>query len=217
MADWYSKFKEHMNVIFTEKDFANYLNMVKHDLWIYEKYLDNHKSKVKLLDCGCGLGCTAIPMSYLGYDVIGIDIDKKVIAAAKINAKRFGKKIKILDVDLFDIDKKFKKNQFNCVMHGGVIEHFPKSKIPILLRKMLKVSPLIIASFPIGTDRSFKHYKVKKIGDRTICCDGIYRNLWTIKEWKDILKDFNVIETKKVRCHHLIGKFDEMFVVIKTD
>ncbi|MBT4823908.1 class I SAM-dependent methyltransferase [Candidatus Woesearchaeota archaeon] len=212
MEDWYEKFKQHMNVIFTKKDFLNYLDMVKHDLWIYEKYL---KKDAKLLDCGCGLGCTAIPMSYLGYNVTGIDIDKKVITAAKKNAKKFGKKIKIMNVDLYDIDKKFKLNSFDCIMHGGVLEHFPKRKIPTLIRKMLKVSHLIIASFPIMSKRSAKHYHIKKQGDRTICCDGLYRNLWTPKEWKEILKDFNIIETKKIKCHPSIGNFDEMFVVIK--
>ncbi len=81
--DWFERFIQHRNPVFTEIDFENYEREILKDLKYYEKYLP-HGSKI--LELGCGLGFKAVPLSSLGYNVVGIDNDKRVVEAAKKNA-----------------------------------------------------------------------------------------------------------------------------------
>jgi len=210
---WFDKFSKHLNVVFTEEDFKIYSIMVKKELPIYKKYL---KKSAKLLDLGCGLGCMAVPLSKLGYKIIGIDNDAKVIEAAKKNGKNFGGKIEFMLMNIFDIDKNFGKNSFDACIHGGLLEHFSKKDIRKLVDKQLFVAPLIICSMPVRTDRTLKHYKVKKRGNKDVCVDVIKRNLWTKNQWiNDVLKDYNIVESKTSKCNPKIGSFDEFLLVIK--
>lgn len=190
-----------MNVVFTKRDFTKYLTMVKSELPIHRKYL---KKGARILDCGCGLGCNAIPLSLFGYTIVGIDTDNKVLKCARINAKQFGKNVKILHVDIHDIDKRFKQDSFDACIHGGTIEHFPRKEMISLLRKQLKVAPIIIGSVPV-----FKRNSRRK-WDR-----GVYMNRWTAKYWLKVLKPFNIVEHRIGEAAKVIGGFDELLFVIK--
>ena len=50
------------------------------DLKYYKKYLPKGS---KILELGCGLGFKAVPLSSLGYELVGIDSDKRVVESAK--------------------------------------------------------------------------------------------------------------------------------------
>jgi len=208
---WFENFNNCMNVVFSEQDFKNYAEMIKHDLPIYKKHL---KPGAKLLDIGCGLGCTAVPLSALGHDVTGIDNDKKVVEAAKKNAKSFGKKIKIVYGDIFEIDKKFGKNSFDACISGGVLEHFPEEQIMKIVEKQLCVAPLMIASMPVALKKDVR--SEYKDYEKRICNDGIYRNKWTADYWvKHVFNGYNIVEYTVRKAAEAIGGFDEIFVVIK--
>jgi len=45
----------------------------------------------------------------LGYNLVAVDNNEKVIKIIKQNAKNFGREIKIIKDDVFNINKKFKK------------------------------------------------------------------------------------------------------------
>jgi len=208
-VNWFEAFKKGMNVYFTKKDFKKYKSMIKKELKLYKKYL---KPGAKILDIGCGLGCTAVPLSTYGYKVTGIDNDKKVIEAAKKNAKKFGKNIKIIYGDIFNIDKLFNKDSFDACISGGVLEHFPKNKIRNIVNKQLYLAPIVIASMPIATEDVKKEYKDYK---KKICKDGIYRNLWKPDYWiKNILNGYNILEYSIGKASKAIGGFDEIIVII---
>lgn len=210
---WFDKFKNNLDVIFTEEDFKSYSEMVKKELLSCKRYLN---PGAKILDLGCGLGCTSVPLSREGYEVIGIDNDPQVIESAKQNGKNFGGKIDFKLMDIFNIDKEFGKDSFDACIHGGVVEHFSEKKIRKLVDKQLFVAPLIICSMPVRTEATLKHYKVKKSGKKEVCIDGIERNLWTGERWvNDILEGYNIAESKVSRCHPKIGNFDELLLVIK--
>jgi len=207
---WFEGFRQSMNTIFTKKDFNNYRRWVELELPIYKEFV---KSNARILDIGCGLGCMAVPLSTLGYEITGIDNDPDVVKAAKQNAEKFGRKIEIIKADIFDIDKLFQKDSFDACISGGVLEHFPEDEIRQIIDKQLKLAPIVIASMPIAlknnVQEEYKNY------DKRICKDGIYRNMWTADHWTDvILKDYNILKKHVGKAADCIGGFDEIIVVI---
>lgn len=212
MSKWLERFKLSRNLIFTQDDFNRYSEQVKEEYNFYKKYL---KEGSKVLECGCGLGCTAVPLSHY-YDLTCIDIDEEVLKYAEINGKNFGKNMKFRLMDVANIDKNFEKDSFDACTHGGFIEHFPEEKVKELLKKQLKVARMIIFSMPIKTDYNLNAYKTKKTDKGEVHEDQIYRNLWTKDYWIDtILKDFNVVEHEEGKHENSISGLDELMVVIK--
>ena len=198
---WYDAFAESMNVIFTEEDFRNYLADISNYLGTYRKYLADNP---KLLELGCGLGVTAVPLSTFGFNITSIDNDERVVEAAKTNAKNFGKKINIIHGDIFNINKMFEPDSFDACTSGGLLEHFQEARIRELIEKQLIIAPLIIATMPVASYPG-------EVWD-----DGIYRNLWNSEYWlQHILKEFNVVESNERRASEAIGGFLELEVVIK--
>ena len=211
--DWFKVFKNQINVVFTKEQYKGYTKATKNHIKIYKKYL---KPKAMLIDCGCGLGANSIPLSKYGYKILGIDNNKQIIKYARINNRKFNGKVKFKVMDIFKIDKYFKKDSFDACIHGGVIEHFPKKQIPRILKKQLKVAPLIIFFSPINTKTTLKFYGVKNPTKSRVYFDGVYRNLWKPSYWiNNVLKGFNVIEYKISKSHPIIYNVDEMMVVIK--
>lgn len=206
---WFEAFQREMKVHFSEEDFDKYRNWVEAELLVYKEFLPEEG---RILDVGCGLGCMAVPLSALGYEVTGIDNDEKVVEAASHNAKRFGGKIKIVYGDVFEIDKKFGKDSFDACISGGVLEHFPKEQIRRLVDKQLFVSPVVIASMPIAVGDVKSKYKDY---EKRICKDGIYRNLWTADYWvNNVFKGYNILKKQVDKADESIGGFDEILIVI---
>ena len=197
---WFEAFSESMNVIFTDEDFDNYLADINSCIDFYKKYLGEN---TKILDLGCGLGTGSIPLSTFGYKITGIDNDMKVVEAARINAKKFGKDVQIIHGDIFDIDKKFEPDGFDACISGGLLEHFSQGQIGELIDKQLLIAPRLIAYMPIA---SFPGEKWN---------DGIFRNLWSEEYWlKDIFEDYNVVHHSTAKASEAIGGFLELEVVI---
>jgi len=211
---WYEAFRKNMNTVFTKEDFEKYKSGVEVSLDFYKKYL---KDGSKILDLGCGLGCTSVPLSTFGFKIVGIDNDKKVVEAAKQNAQKFGGNIEIQFGDIFEIDKMFGKDSFDACISGGLLEHFDKEKIKKLVKKQLFVAPLVFASMPVKTEATLKAYGIKKgEAEGNIDEEGIYRNFWDEDTWvNDVLKEFNVVEHFIEKADPAIGGFEEIMIVIK--
>jgi len=214
---WYELFSENINAIFTKKDFEGYKNMILKDLKYYKKYISKG---AKILDLGCGLGCTAVPLSTLGYKVIGIDNDPAIVKAVRKNAENFGKNMEIVQGDILQLDQYFKKDSFDACISGGVLEHFKKQQIRKLVELQLDIAPMVIASMPVKTKRTRDHYGfTEKTALDHISENGIYRNFWSEDEWvNDVLKEFKIVEHSVGKADILIGgSFDEIFIVIKRN
>lgn len=211
---WYEAFKGWGNTIFTEKHFLICKEMVIQDLKFYGKYI---KNGAKILDMGCGIGSTAVSLSALGYNIVGIDNDKKIVEIVRQNAKNFGGKIRIIEKDVFDVDKIFKNDSFDACYSGGVLEHFDEDEIRKLIRLQLKLAPVVLADMPVKTKATMQHYRITEenaVGN--IAPDGIYRNVWSEEYWiKNIFRGFNVVDHIVKRMHPSIGNFDILCVVIK--
>ncbi len=209
-VSWYERFRKARFPLFNEKSFRKYIKWIKEELKIYEEFIPEN---AKILDTGCGLGMMAISLSALGYDVTGIDNDKDVVKAVKENAKNFGKKIEIIEEDILNIDKRFKKDSFDVCISGGVLEHFPEEEIKEIIKKQLYLAPIVIASMPIATKDNIKENY--KDFEKRICNDGIYRNLWTPDYWiNNILKDFKILKHYVWSTNPTFGPHNELIIVI---
>jgi len=211
-VSWYQKFRKSRYPYFNEKSVRKYIKWAKREL---EYFKDCISENGKILDCGCGLGIMSISLSALGYKIIGIDNDAKVVEAAMVNARNFGKNVKIIKDDIFNIDKRFKENSFDACISGGVLEHFLKKEIIEILKKQLKLAPVVVATMPILTNENIKD--IYKDYEKRICKDGLYRNLWTEKEWLEILKEFNIVRHHVFDKNPTFGKFKEIIIVIERD
>lgn len=193
-TDWYETLSHHhKNPVFTKEDFENCKKEVLKDLRHYGKYLPKGS---KILDLGCGLGSKAVPLSLLGYKVVGIDNDKRVVEAAKQNAKNFGRDIEIIEGDIFGLDKIFDKDSFDACISAGILEHFKEEDARKLVDLQLRLAPLVIASMPVRTERPMKSHGFAESGaSNGTDGNGIHRNFLSEDEWVNIvLKDYNIAE-----------------------
>ncbi|MDD5086386.1 MAG: class I SAM-dependent methyltransferase [Candidatus Nanoarchaeia archaeon] len=110
------------------------------------KYLS--KKNKKVLDAGCGNGSLSLKLARIGYDVVGIDITKENINFAKSVKKSVGiENLNFFQMSLTDI--KFKKNSFDAVVSGEVLEHIKDDgKAVKELNRVLKMKGQCIVSVP---------------------------------------------------------------------
>lgn len=208
---WYEVFQTFMEPIFSKEEYDMYLEIAKEDLGFYGPYI---KSRARIIDLGCGLGCTSIPLVYYGYNVTGLDIEAECIRTAKINAENCGTHPKFICGDIMNINKLFEPDSFDACISGGVLEHFEKGVIRDLVRKQLILAPVVLADMPVKTKVTLSKYGIIDPAiEWHVDAKGIFRNFWDEKTWvEDILKGFNVVafETKRSRWG-----FDELYLVIK--
>lgn len=93
---------------------------------------------MRLLDCGCGPGSVTIGLAELVApgEVIGIDTNADLIAAAQANAARAGvANVTFRSGDIYNLP--FAENSFDAVWVHAVLEHL--SDPPAALREMYRV------------------------------------------------------------------------------
>jgi len=81
-----------------------------------------------LIELGCGSALLAILLSSMGYEVMGIDNDPRVIEIAKRDNERLGGHVKIELMDLFEAPRRIGR-VFDLAYCYGVIEHFRGEKL----------------------------------------------------------------------------------------
>jgi len=112
----------------------------KYEEFIIKKYL---KKGSLVLDACCGGGRASVPLSNMGFRVIGVDIDKKLINFAKRHFTSKNLKFYLDDIKFFKYRKKFDA----CVLFENSLEHIEGSLIETLMnisRNCKKNSILII-------------------------------------------------------------------------
>ncbi len=75
---------------------------------------------VKLLELGCGIGAISFPLSSLGYQVMGSDIDEKSIAACNAKNRFPDARYVVADAETVDLGE-----QFDIVVASEIFEHCP--------------------------------------------------------------------------------------------
>jgi len=135
----------------------------------------------------------------MDYKITAIDNDPRLLEITKINVKNYGKKtkVKLEEMDFFEIKKKFKKDEFDAVTHQGVLEHFSPLLMKKLLDLQLEIAPLVIFSVPLKTEKNQEYFKFDQLG---------HRNLWEEKTWLEFLLDYKIKDffTAEQRTDNLI-------------
>ncbi len=98
----------------------NVQGLTERETWIVKNYFKNNS---KILDLGCGVGRTTVPLSK-NFEVIGVDIAENLINLAK-------KKNPEIDYRIMDaVNLKFPKNTFDIVLfsYNGLDYIYPKNR-----------------------------------------------------------------------------------------
>ena len=194
--DWISYYRKRM---LTPERVEEYLRIYEPYDKTVEKYCP---APAKTLEIGCGGARLSTCLSLRGYNVIATDLNDDILNIGRENGEKYGKNMQFQVMDALKLADNFPKNSFDVCTHHGVIEHFEKWEIHNMLQQQLEVSEFVIFGLPIKTDANLKRFKG----------DNIYRNLWTLEEWRDnILLPFNIIEIFEVT-----HKSDDLICVLSS-
>lgn len=154
---------------------ARFLKNIYNHAFFIDEILKCLTGPAKLLEVGVGTGSMATFFSYLGHNVIAVDNDREIIYKAGKFADKMNGRAKFLNVDAYALSRQFKENDFDLVYSQGFFEHFGNDDILELIRQQLLVAPQVVFSVPS------KFYGEQSYGNE---------RLMEIKEWTEILKDF---------------------------
>jgi len=208
---WFDAFP--MNPIFSKEQFESYRKVTEANRGFYDRQLGK---RARILELGCGLGVSWIPLSTLGFRVVGLDNDPRVVEAARQNAKNFGLDCEITWGDVFDIVDRFGRDSFDACESGGLLEHFSRGQIRTLVGDQLQVAPRVIANMPVKTEATLRAYGIRdQQVEGNVDRNGISRNFWDPTTWvQDVLHGFHITEHFVEKAPPTIGEFDELTVVI---
>jgi len=169
------------NISSIEPLYKNY--GVKNILWCFDKLLKNEKFN-KILDVGCGAGFYFKYFSEKGAkELHGLEFNIKNVEKAKFLNRNFN--VKIIQGDVKEITKYYRKNYFKLVFSLGLIEHF---KYPVkIINKLLNLVSsrgILILEMPNFNNYLFWRHNVQKINSLP------FHNWWRVKEWSRYL--FNI-------------------------
>jgi len=125
------------------------------------------KSKIKILEIGCGAGNNLIFLAREGFDVYGVDISSSAISflKKKIKQKKLKSQIKIGNINKLD----YPNNYFDYVLDRAVLTHHTNKEISIILNetyRILKKGGKIMSFDFFGSNIPDKKFG-KKIGLNT--------------------------------------------------
>ncbi|MEJ0016892.1 MAG: class I SAM-dependent methyltransferase [Acetobacteraceae bacterium] len=162
-----------------------------------------------LLETGCGPGRHAIGAATLGYKVVGIDVDERIVAQARANAAAAAPECDVAFQvgDMFNLPGIAPVGTFQAITHGGVMEHLDSARsIRETLREQLAYAPVVVFDIP------FDSAKNRRLFQR----DDIFRQLWSAEEWvEDVLAGLKVV-AHAVDLHPEPNMTDDLVVALRA-
>ncbi len=129
-----------------------------------------------ILEVGIGSGSLGIFLSTLGLSVVCADNNTNVLENARNNCQQFNGKVTFILAD--GLSPLPFNDIFDVSFSQGVAEHFTDEQIRLFINNQLQISKAVILSVPNSS-----YYKT------------FDERLLTIRQWADILSDFNIKET----------------------
>ncbi len=130
--------------------------------------------KARILDAGCGPGRVGGRLHRLGHDVVGIDIDAELIAAAEEDHP--GPRWIVGDLATIDPDAAGAGGGFDVIVSAGNVVTFvePASRRPVLanLARMLADDGRLVVGFGAGRGYGFDEF------DADARSAGLVPDLW---------------------------------------
>lgn len=210
-----------------EEEIVAHSELIKEGLFVPEgRLVDTYfTSGAHLLNIGCGAGREALALLKRGYSVVGTDIQPKMVARAKENAKEENLSAQFVTMNACDLD--FPDESFDhAMMVGSIITHIPKraNRVRALQQahRVLKKGGVIIVSTP-NRDSKFKyrlyfffvntwrrfckkvfHYSMLEEGDRfgrkvskARSSGSVYWHMYSMKE---MIEDMEMAGFKVLEC-----------------
>lgn len=181
--------------------------------WIQEKveikpflkFADRSAKKVLEIGCGNGYGAKLINKYFYPKQIIGIDVDERMIERA------IKSKIANISFEVGDVTKmKFPNNSFDSVFDFGVIHHIPNWKecIDEVYRVIKDDGRFFIEDFSIDSFNSPLGIIFKKLFDHP------YKSMYSTNELFDYINKVGFkIETKQQK--NILGLIN-YFVIVCT-
>lgn len=120
-------------------------------LHFFRKYFNQHKKEFRVLDVGCGYGKKLIALEQAGYDVLGVDVNPKIVEA---NQKQG---LTCITVESF----LQQQEQFDIILMSHIIEHFNPSDLKDFMDgylDRLKVGGYLIIATPLLTENFYNDF-----------------------------------------------------------
>lgn len=149
----------------------------------------------KLIESGSGTGVLSTYMSSLGYDVIGVDIDKDILNLSRKIAENYKSKNKptFLYKSIFELD--YKKNTFDVSFSNGVLEHFSNEQIIETLKQQMIMSKTVIFGIPT----KYFNQEEAMYGDERYMSYSL---------WRGLIKDAGGVILEEKSMHYMNRKKD---------
>ena len=161
-----------------------------------------------LLDIGSGPGRHACGAAWLGYRVLGIDLDPAMHAAATANARAVvpAADIDFRLMDAAEAERALGGRTFDVVTHGGLLEHLPTAAaMTAELRRHLTLAPNVVFDVPVRTPRN----------EALFAADAVFRHVWDADQWlATVLAEFTVVSSE-VETRTDPGMTDDLVVWLR--
>lgn len=150
----------------------------------------------RILDAGCGPGRTAGALAARGHQVVGVDADPALIAAAEIDYP--GPHYLVADLTEFDLAAHGEPEPFDAVVCAGNVLAFvaPDTEADVVARLGAHLKPDGFAVIGFGTNRGYALADF----DRHIAAAGLVLEhrfaTWDLRPWDDAA-DFAVTVLRK--------------------
>jgi len=156
-------------------DFIRLIDSHKTYLSVLLKFLEPGD---KVLEVGCGTAVNSIYLSHLGYKVASIDSNDKVLELSKRNNENFHGAIDFSLQDMFKLS--FNDNDFKLSFSAAVISCYSVPEVRKAIAEQLRVAKYVMFCEP--TTYFVGHQSFES------------SNLWSFKEWLEIIKDFKLMD-----------------------
>lgn len=101
-----------------------------------------------ILEAGCGMAYLSRLLSDAGYQVTAGDLDEDVLSSAKSKVAPTQNTINFVKLDLLSLTNQFNRDQFDLIVHSGVMEHFPDDLIVQSFIEQKTIAKAVIFKVP---------------------------------------------------------------------
>ncbi|HEC91590.1 MAG TPA: class I SAM-dependent methyltransferase [Candidatus Atribacteria bacterium] len=139
------------------KDYHNYTNYDKEPCGL--KKLDfvvgvikeRKKKDAIILDLGCGNANVSFPLAFMGYNVIAVDISKRLIKKNARKNKFKNLKFQVVDINDIETYRSNFKSKFDIILCLDILEHlYDPPKLLKSVNNLCNSNGLLIVSIPNG-------------------------------------------------------------------
>lgn len=161
---------------------------------LWNAYISGHIETKKVCDLGCGTGIFSIGAKLLAAEeVIGIDVDKKVIDIAERNAQKYD-----LDIDFIvsDIEAVNSELQFDTVLQNPPFGCQKKGADLPFLKKSLEIAKIVYTMHRTETYDYLKN-KIAEYNGQVIDKMTVKYPIPNTMDWHD--KDVKIIDVDIIK------------------